>query len=57
VLLAPTDVRWTAQALRTFAHRVAGRVPTVLDQLPTALADELAAAIVTVLDWAQVDVA
>lgn len=51
VLEALPDVQWTTAGVRTFAYRVAGRIPTVLDLLPPSLADALADEIVRVLDW------
>lgn len=52
VLHAPAEVTWTAAGVMTLAWRIAGRVPSVLDELPPHLADELAAAMLKVLDFA-----
>lgn len=43
---------WARGGVRTLAWRSAGRVPSVLDQLPPALAGALAVHVFSVLDFA-----
>ncbi len=52
VLQTPrSGLTWTPDGVMTLAWRVAGRVPVVLDDVPTDLADALEGAFLRVLDW------
>jgi hypothetical protein len=52
VLHSDPWMSWTVGGVQVLAHRVAGRVPVVLDDLCPGLADELERAMLAVLDWA-----
>lgn len=49
-LIAAPHCTWTARGVTVLSWRVAGRL-TFLDDVPPALADDLAAAILRHLDW------
>jgi hypothetical protein len=52
VLRTPNPwLRWTAAGVQTLAWRIAGRVPVILDDLDSRLADDLHQAFLDVLDW------
>lgn len=51
-LHAAETITWTGSATRVLAHRLAGRPPIVLDEMPEPLADAIATDVLVVLDWA-----